>query len=294
MKKVVLFGAGAGGKRGLNYYKNESGTEVIAICDNNVALHGLSIGGVSVIPVSELRGLCFDEVVICSMFFKPILTQLKEIQIEEEKIKIAPARVVKGVSPMGRGDKYMLSKVLLKELSNLLQKNHIPHYIDHGTLLGIVRDNDLLPWDDDVDLGLPSEYADQAFDLISIFLKTFTSDFSENNRWRALKIDGDLDTPEGRKSCCRIIKIYNEDDINNPVKYVDFFITYKVGKKRYWKVGDCTLSVHSEIVEELNLLPFEDHYLPAPINKEDYLTCLYKNWRVPNKEWSHSQYNNIC
>jgi hypothetical protein len=36
----------------------------------------------------------------------------------------------------------------------ILKKNRINYWICHGTLLGIIRDDQLLPWDNDIDIGI--------------------------------------------------------------------------------------------------------------------------------------------
>jgi hypothetical protein len=42
---------------------------------------------------------------------------------------------------------------LLGFVHELLEENRIVHWVDYGTLLGAVRDSDLIAWDEDVDLG---------------------------------------------------------------------------------------------------------------------------------------------
>ena len=37
---------------------------------------------------------------------------------------------------------------------NILNKNKIKYWICHGTLLGIIRDNQLIPWDHDIDIAV--------------------------------------------------------------------------------------------------------------------------------------------
>ena len=39
-------------------------------------------------------------------------------------------------------------------LISLLNKNKIPYWLCHGTLLGIVRDQNLIPWDHDIDVAI--------------------------------------------------------------------------------------------------------------------------------------------
>ena len=48
--------------------------------------------------------------------------------------------------------------IMLYQLANdvvrILDKHNIPYFIDGGTLLGAIRHKNLIPWDDDIDLGM--------------------------------------------------------------------------------------------------------------------------------------------
>ena len=43
------------------------------------------------------------------------------------------------------------------EIINLLNSNKIDYWLCHGTLLGIIRDKDLIPWDHDIDIAVWKE-----------------------------------------------------------------------------------------------------------------------------------------
>ena len=45
----------------------------------------------------------------------------------------------------------------LIEIIYLLDKNKIFYWVCHGTLLGIVRDKNLIPWDHDIDIAVWDE-----------------------------------------------------------------------------------------------------------------------------------------
>jgi len=79
-------------------------------------------------------------------------------------------------------DAQMLMVDVLKAVHELCEKHGIKYFLDAGTLIGAVRHKGFIPWDDDVDIGMPREEYNKFLEIAPkelpkhLFLQTFETD----------------------------------------------------------------------------------------------------------------------
>lgn len=56
---------------------------------------------------------------------------------------------------------------IAKAFDAVCRKNKIPYYMLGGTMLGAIRHKGFIPWDDDMDFGVPRKYFDNLEDILS-------------------------------------------------------------------------------------------------------------------------------
>lgn len=287
---VILFGASVGGQRAIEYYRS-LGCSVVAIADNDQSKHGLRLMEVPIISPAQLFQYPDCRIVICSMYFQQIRQQLvNDFAISPERISVASATVLKGLKPLERGQRYELSRYLMLTLAAAFKKAQIPYYIDHGTLLGLIREGDLLPWDNDVDIAIDAEFAGQAFRLIQDTL----SSTSDGHQWQVTHQSGQFETQEGSLLGWRIIKVTDALLEPSSEHLVDCIIKHKVQDTRYWLVGATTLQAPDKLTSAKTELDYQGQPLSVPAETETYLELLYGDWATPKQDWSHASYTNIC
>lgn len=190
-----------------------------------------------------------------------IHTQAIERKITKENIKLHES------------DNHSRMKKMLLFTIDQLQKNNIPFWLDAGTLLGIYRDGDLIPWDYDADISIPAEYADKAATLRYKFFPRFiVRKRPICNRW----IPGNT----------RVVKIKTTWEKLLQVNFhIDLFCIYKVNNKYRWVDSGVLKEVDAKYFDIQDYINWEGRKIAIPAHTEEYLSLRYGNWRIPNKSY---------
>ncbi len=187
---------------------------------------------------------------------------------------------------------------LLDIVVTTLNKHNIKYYLDFGTLIGAMRDNALIPWDDDIDISLLNEEDYKKIPAVldeikkkhhlRTYLFTFKSSkkkrktkkriihtenvtFTDENNYQIAKVRDNKFLIFGRGNCC-----------------IDIFFKYKHNGSSNWMAYGMENFIPLEFTcDELINIDFYGIRCSIPKEYDKYLTYKYGDWKTPNENWSH-------
>jgi len=281
--KAVIFGAGQAGEAAFHAISTTE-LQVIAFFDNDKEKAGSMLFDIPVLYASDLTTFSFDFVYIASEYFEQIKQQLvEELAIESSKIKLLSASAIKHVALGQDQETTELAESILLLICDVLSYKNIPYYVDAGTLLGIIRDQQLIPWDDDIDIAISSTDHDLCYQAILTTLpelRVLTGvDYQlqklySTHEFGAVKI-GDL----------RSFKLAPVN-LNEKKPLLDVFIKYKSTEVMDYVIASRGFRMPVEHIDSLELHSFRGQKISIPGKVELYLERHYGDWRTPVKEWN--------
>ncbi len=167
----------------------------------------------------------------------------------------------------------------LKRFISFLIDYNIPYHISSGTLLGYIREGDLLEWDTDIDICTYVPFIPIIYELKEVLLDKYQITITRFQKGdKLLKVNKNY----GAK------KVYNLKVNNwNKVRYLWrlSFNGTNLGEKdtdepKTFKWIDIYGKHWFPMIKEV---PFKDFTIFIPIESEKYLTTVYGDWKNPIK-----------
>jgi hypothetical protein len=280
---VVIFGASLSGRSALSAISELY--DVLAFVDNDRKKHGSSIQNIPIISPSEIATFSPDKILIASEFFEQIQDQLK-LLVPEIMVEVLPARLIKPIQLKNSHRQGQTAVDLLLMLSENLKSHDVPHYIDAGTLLGVYRDNALIPWDDDLDFSVDADHLTHTIEIIEQQLPKMlelTGVTWTLHQYINQQIYGAV--PIG---AIRALKLLSDDD-SETFPGIDFFVKYIQGKDMDYCLASRGFRMPARHFSDMQCHTFAGGEVYLPNAVEAYLEGHYGDWQTPQKDWSLRQ-----
>ncbi|MDR7119206.1 LicD family protein [Rheinheimera soli] len=283
--KIVLFGASKAGDYTLRAYLAK-GYDILAFSDNNKALHYTKKEGIPILPPDELSRIKFDQIVICSQYWSEIYQQLTgELNVSKDKVIVANSSELKATT-FEAPEVMAQARLALRWMLNMFNHSARPYYLDGGTLLGLARSGDLIPWDNDVDLSILQQDAD----FYSEFLETSLPDLEQYTscRWTISYLLYEHSGLVWQKGQLRKIVLTNED-FNFSVALI---VRYYNAPFYCYSAVSCIFSDHERHFSQNDWLDFYGVKAAVPCHYQSFLDATYGDWRTEVRDWHYTDYKN--
>ncbi len=177
------------------------------------------------------------------------------------------------------------ARKMLFQITSFLDNHNIKYFLEGGTLLGIVRDGDLLPWDHDVDISISSN---DAIKFNSIKWRLFLCGYRITSR-KGYLFYGPIKPNDYRIFKMKpigfsLFKIFYPP-IANRMVIVDIFVKKDDHLHTYWQSMGKILRVDKYHYQSQDKIMFKGKLLTVPSNYKDYLTAKYGDWSIKVKKW---------
>lgn len=170
---------------------------------------------------------------------------------------------------------------MLRTIAELFTRHSVSYSLDAGTLLGVMREDRLLPWDTDMDLAVSSCHW-QA--ILSLRKDIHRAGYITRIRNTTRSV-GPL-----AKGQPRLLRVYTRRWMFfKDEQLMDIFVKYKAGDKYFWTVDSrnpIVQSCEAGFLDDLCLHRFNGYDYTIPKDYDKYLTHHYGNWREVRKDWN--------
>lgn len=148
-------------------------------------------------------------------------------------------------------------------------------FLDYGTLLGIVRDGDIIPWDDDIDFGIDHT---QMKKLEEVLVN------EKDNFPKASLITYKCHVRRDENKKPWYFSLRFEDNSQKPLREFEIAFGARQSIEGYsFQMRHTYTNCEEKHFEEYEVLHWNNTKVIVPYQYKEYLDHTYNNWRTPEE-----------
>jgi lipopolysaccharide cholinephosphotransferase len=177
------------------------------------------------------------------------------------------------------------ARKLLFDVVDTFDQCNILYHLEGGTLLGLVRDGELLPWDHDVDISIPAE---ELVKMDGCFHKLFKKGYKVTKH--KSKIDfgpirkGNYQILKVKPFWISILKLFFPFFRRSYV-VLDIFIKTSDKKFTYWQAMGSVMKVYKHFYDSYEEIEYFGRRFKVPVDYKSYLREKYGDWTITVEDW---------
>ncbi len=178
------------------------------------------------------------------------------------------------------GKKLNVMKSLLSDTVDIFDRQGINYWLDCGTLLGIIRDNKLIPWDHDADIAISSKDSSQVLQALKMLPAKYRVSLRRDYTGR---LPGTLRVIRIKLLKYKPLRLLRYREI-----HLDIYVKYKFKNYYYWIEMKTPKRIGAEYHDHLDHINWNNRKWAIPSKVEQYLTKRYGEWREPQESYDPS------
>lgn len=183
------------------------------------------------------------------------------------------------------GRHYEHARELLLYTVDLLNQTPINYHVVYGTLLGLARDGDLIPWDIDIDVMIGRGDVEEFRQLFGKYRSRgwrvrdkypVNYDYAAWNR-------GDVSSIMFKRPLLR--DLAHPPILRTGRKIMDVYVRYPDGDCEAWDTFDMVSRAPKRFFEGYETIEYGGRRVHVPQHHREYLELVYGNWKVRNPDY---------
>lgn len=180
---------------------------------------------------------------------------------------------------------YKLAQKQFTFFIDFFEEYNIPYFLEGGTLLGIVRDNKLLPWDHDIDFSINEDSLEAMMKLKwKLLFKGYYCSIRKSRVTKAPFRKGDITIIKLKPLLSYILAMFIKK-YNSEAVVVDLFVKREDEKHSYWQAMNSIMRTSKKHYQSYETIKYSNRKVKIPYMFNEYLTNKYGDWSVPVKKW---------